>query len=134
MHDVSQGGVFGALWEMSERAGVGLHVELKKIPVRQETIEICNYFDINPYQMYGQGALLFGTDRGEALVTELRAKRIPAAVIGRTTQGNDRVIRNGGEIRFLDRPAQDALWGLKKGKGDSTGYEGTDFNLSGKKQ
>ena len=134
MHDVSQGGVFGALWEMSERAGVGLHVELKKIPVRQETIEICNYFDINPYQMYGQGALLFGTDRGEALVTKLRSKGIPAAVIARTTQGNDRVIRNGSEIRFLDRPAQDALWALKKGKGDSAGYEGTDFNLSGKKQ
>ena len=130
MHDVSQGGIFGALWEMAERAGVGLNVELKKIPVRQETIEICNYFDINPYQMYGQGALLFGIDRGEALVTELRSKGIPAAVIGRTTRGNDRVIRNGSEIRFLDRPAQDALWALKKGKGDSAGYEGTDFNLS----
>ena len=43
-------------------------------------------------------------------------------------------IRNGSEIRFLDRPPQDALWALKKGKGDSAGYEGTDFNLSGKKQ
>lgn len=116
MHDVSQGGVFGALWEMAERAGTGLDVDLKKIPIRQETVEICEFFDVNPYLLYGQGALLLGTRRGEALVSELRARGIPAAVIGRTTDGNDRVIRNGEETRFLDRPAQDELWRLAESR------------------
>lgn len=112
MHDVSQGGVFGALWELAERAGAGLEVDLKKIPVRQETIELCEFFDVNPYQLYGQGALLLCTDRGEALVSGLKDAGIAAAVIGRTTKGNDRIIRNGEETRFLDRPAQDELWRL----------------------
>ena len=40
MHDVSRGGIFAALWEMASGAGVGLNVHLKKLPVRQETIEI----------------------------------------------------------------------------------------------
>ena len=40
MHDVTEGGIFGALWEMAEASGVGLEIDLKKIPVRQETIEI----------------------------------------------------------------------------------------------
>ena len=49
MHDVTEGGIFGALWEMAEASGVGLEIDLKKIPVRQETIEICEFFGINPY-------------------------------------------------------------------------------------
>lgn len=107
VHDLSQGGVFGALWEMAERAGVGLEVDLKKIPVKQETIELCEYFDINPYGLYSAGSLLAGTERAEELTAELAAAGIPAAVIGRVTGGNDRVIRNGEDVRFLDRPKQD---------------------------
>ena len=118
MHDLSQGGIFNALWEMADQAGVGLEVDLKKIPVRQETIEICEYFDINPYYLYSAGALLIGTEHGEALVSYLAAQGIPAAVIGRVTDGNDRVIRNGSE-RYLDRPKPDEWYRIEmetKGK------------------
>lgn len=107
MHHLSQGGIFNALWEMADRAGVGLEVDLKKIPVKQETVEICEYFDINPYYLYSAGSLLIGTDRAEALLAQLAAIGVPAAVIGRVTDGNDRVIRNGEDCRFLDRPKQD---------------------------
>lgn len=107
MHDLSQGGIFNALWEMADQAGVGLEVDLKKIPVHQETIEICEYFDMNPYYLYSAGALLVGTQHGEALVSYLEAEGISAAVIGRATDGNDRVIRNGSEQRYLDRPKPD---------------------------
>ena len=107
MHDLSQGGIFNGLWEMAERAGVGLEVDLKKIPVKQETIEICEYYDINPYYLYSAGSMLAGTDNGEALVAELAAAGIPAVVIGRVTDGKDRIIRNGEDVRFLDRPKQD---------------------------
>ena len=81
--------------------------DLKKIPVKQETIEICEYYDINPYYLYSAGAMLAGTDNGEALVAELAAAGIPAVVIGRVTDGKDRIIRNGEDVRFLDRPKQD---------------------------
>ncbi len=107
MHDLSQGGIFNALWEMADRAGTGLEVDLKRIPVRQETIEICEYFDINPYYLYSAGSILAGTGHGEALVSYLEARGIRAAVIGRATDGKDRVIRNGEECRYLDRPKQD---------------------------
>lgn len=113
MHDLSQGGIFNALWEMADQAGVGLEVDLKKIPVRQETIEICEYFDINPYYLYSAGALLVGTAHGEALVSYLAARGIPASVIGRVTEGNDRVIRNGSEQRYLDRPKPDEWYRIE---------------------
>ena len=107
MHDLSQGGIFTALWEMAERAGVGLEVDLKRIPVKQETIELCEYFDINPYNLYSAGALLIGTDRPEMMVDALAKAGVEAAVIGRVTDENGRVIRNGEEMRFLDRPHQE---------------------------
>lgn len=110
MHALGQGGIFGALWEMAEHAGVGLEVDLKKIPVKQETIEICEFFDINPYELYSAGSLLVGTERAEALVADLAVCGIPASVIGRVTDGNDRVIRNGEDCRFLDRPRQDSWY------------------------
>jgi hydrogenase maturation factor len=71
MHDVSEGGVFGALWELAESAGVGLEIDLKKIPIRQETIEICEFFDLNPYKLLGGGCLLIATEDGNGLVMEL---------------------------------------------------------------
>lgn len=52
MHDLHQGGIFGALWELSRQIGVGLHVDLKKIPILQETVEICECLEVNPYQLY----------------------------------------------------------------------------------
>lgn len=107
VHDLSFGGIFNALWEMADRAGTGLEVDLRKIPIYQETIELCEYFDANPYYLYSAGALLAGTVHGEALVSQLAAQGMEAAVIGRATDGNRRVIRNGEEVRYIDRPKQD---------------------------
>ena len=47
--EVSEGGVFAALWQMAQASGVGLEMMLRQLPIRQETIEICEFFDINPY-------------------------------------------------------------------------------------
>lgn len=110
MHDVTEGGIFGALWEMAAASGVGLEVDLKKIPIKQETIEICEFFDINPYMLISSGAMLIGTDHGSRLVEALRERGIHSAVVGYATEGNDRIIRNGDERRFLEPPRADELY------------------------
>ena len=110
MHDVTEGGIFGALWEMAEASGVGLEVDLKKIPIRQETIEVCELFNLNPYQLISSGSMLVGTDHGSQLVDALAKEGIHAAVIGKAVEGNDRVIFNDGEKRFLEPPKADELY------------------------
>lgn len=110
MHDVTEGGIFGALWEMASASGVGIEVDLKKIPVRQETIEVCEVFDINPYMLISSGSMLIGTDHGSRLVEELGRAGIHSAVVGHATEGNDRVILHGGERRFLEPPKTDELF------------------------
>ena len=109
MHDVSRGGIFSALWELAEKGNVGIEVDLKKIPVRQETIEICEVLGVNPYELYGAGSLLIVTDKGNQLLYELEKQQIPAAIIGKITEENGKVILNGEEVRFLDRPKNDAI-------------------------
>ena len=104
MHDVAGGGIFGALWELGERFDVGLQVELKKIPIKQETVEVCEFFGYNPYEIRSDGALLMVTDDSHALLEELAKQGIAAAVIGVTTDGNDKVILNDDEKRFLEPP------------------------------
>ena len=95
MHDVTEGGIYGALWEVAEASGIGLEIDLKAIPIRQETIEICEYFELNPYYLISSGCMLMAADQGHDLVRKLEAAGIPAAVIGKATDGKARRIWNG---------------------------------------
>lgn len=112
MHDVTEGGLFGALWELGEASGVGIEVDMKKIPIKQETVEICEFYDLNPYQLISSGVMLMVTDKANALVDELTKGGISAAVIGKITEGNDRVVMNCEEKRFLVPPKSDELYKL----------------------
>ena len=84
-------------------------MDLKKIPVRQETIEICEVLGINPYELYGAGSLIIVSDKGNQLLHELEKQQIPAAIVGKITEEKGKVILNGEEFRFLDRPKNDAM-------------------------
>ncbi|MCD8149932.1 MAG: hypothetical protein LUE92_10300 [Clostridiales bacterium] len=109
MLELAWGGVFGGLWELAEQAGVGLEINLKRIPVRQETVEICNYYDINPYQLTSGGSLLLTAQDGYGLADRLQGAGIPAAVVGKAVAGNDRVVLNGDVRRFLEPPKRDEI-------------------------
>lgn len=63
MQVVREGGIFGGLWQLGEQNNVGLVVDLKKIAVKQETIEVCEFFDVNPYKMLSGGSLLMTTSQ-----------------------------------------------------------------------
>lgn len=110
MHDVTEGGIFGALWEMAEASGVGLEIDLKKIPVKQETIEVCEFFGINPYELISSGSMLMAAPDGNTLVRELEKQGIHATVVGKAVAGNDRVLLNEDETRFLEPPKTDELY------------------------
>lgn len=99
-----EGGILSALWKMAEASQVGMDVDLRKIPIRQETIEICERLDLDPYKIEAEGSVLIGTDCGDAFVRELEAKGIHAAVIGHADNGNDRLLHSGEITRYLERP------------------------------
>lgn len=109
MYYPDEGGIFGALWEMAEGAGVGLDIELKKLPIRQETVEICEFYEISPYELAAGGCLIMAAPNGYDLVRALEKEGIPAAVVGKAIAEKKRILRNEEEIRFLEPPRTDEI-------------------------
>lgn len=104
MHDVAGKGIFAALWELSAGSGCGLNIDLRAIPVRQETIEFCELFGINPYEAASAGCMLIVTENPGHMLNALTKEKIPAVLIGYLTEDNDKKLVNNDEIRYLDRP------------------------------
>lgn len=109
IRQVSRGGILASLWDLAKDTELGLNLDLKKIAVRQETIEVCEHFRLNPYQLASGGSFLMLTENGEALADALNQKGIQAVVIGQLTDSNDKIIHNGEDMRYIDRPAPDEL-------------------------
>lgn len=110
IHDASQGGIFGALWDMAEASGIGLDIDLKKLPIRQDTIEISEFFDINPYKLLSGGSLIIIAADGTHVVRELEKTGQNAVIVGTTTDSNDRVLISSEERRFLETAQTDEIY------------------------
>ncbi len=110
MHDISRMGIFGALWEFIRESNLGFEVFLKEIPIRQETVEVSEFFGINPYLLDGSGALLMAADQGEVLVEELAKEGIEATVIGRIKEGNDKLMIKEDQAGCLEAPKLDEIY------------------------
>ena len=106
---VREGGLYGALWKLSEALGKGCTVDIQQVPICQEVVEICECFDADPYEIDSRGAfLLAGEGLSEKEITGLR-------VIGHTTDSKDRIVLLGWDEkkkerykRFLTPPCRQA--------------------------
>ncbi len=111
MHDATEGGVLGALWELAEASGKGLRVELGSIPVLPETSAICEAFNIDPYRLISSGVMVMTLDAEK--VTELgdalNSRQIPWSVVG-TVTAKDRLIISQGAETALEPPEVDELY------------------------
>lgn len=107
--DLSEGGIYAALWRLSVKTRRGLRVDMASIPLLQETIELANYYDIDPYKMRSAGSLLAVTADADALVEALEGSGIPAVKIGELTEDHDKTLINDDEVRYLDLPQTDEL-------------------------
>ncbi|MBQ8986689.1 MAG: hypothetical protein IJ100_05530 [Lachnospiraceae bacterium] len=107
--DLSEGGIYAALWRLFVKAKRGFVVDLMDIPVLQETIEFANHYDIDPYRLRSGGSLLAVTRDADSLIEKLAESGIPAARIGELSEDRDKILRNEDEIRYLDLPQPDEL-------------------------
>ena len=109
VRQIGSGGILAALWELADISGAGLEVSMEAMALKQETVEICEYYQINPYQMTSAGSYLVATDHAEELMHVLEKAGVRAGRLGIAKAQNARVITGGEEKRYLDRPAPDSL-------------------------
>ena len=103
------GGVLCGLWELAEVEKIGFEIDLSKLALKQETVEICEFFQLNPYLLTSAGSYLVLTEHGEETLESLKNAGVPAVRIGFVKEQNARTLVNGEETRYLDRPAPDEL-------------------------
>ncbi|MDO4573132.1 MAG: AIR synthase-related protein, partial [Clostridia bacterium] len=108
MHDVTEGGVLGALWEMCELGGCGIRVDTARIPLLPVTRALCAGLRLDPLRLIGSGSLLIACPDGEAMRRALEREGVPAALIGRA-EGEALTDERGARI---PPPAADEIYRL----------------------
>ena len=88
MHDPTEGGLLGGLYELAQVAGVGLSVERARIPVLPETADLCVALGLDPLRLIASGSLLIVVAEPDAdrVQRALAVRGTPIARIGRVTQ------------------------------------------------
>ncbi|SEF84295.1 Hydrogenase maturation factor [Caloramator fervidus] len=112
MHDATEGGILGALWEVANASDRGIYIYKDKIPVLNETKIICKSLNIDPYKLISSGAMIITTEKGEELVKKLNEYGIHAAIIGKITEKGCIINDNGIEYE-IEKPLSDEIYKVK---------------------
>ena len=112
MHDATEGGVLGAVWEVAECSGLGVDVFVEKIPVKEETKKICKAMGIDYLGLISSGTMIIAAENGEKLAERLQEEGIAAAVIGKLTESGRYMLVNDMRLP-LAQPKSDALYEAK---------------------
>ncbi len=109
LHDPTEGGILGALWELSEASGYGFEVDASAVPILEETRQICAVFGADPLKLISSGAMLIACPDLSRMLAGLAEHRIPATPIGRVTASERVVLLNGRRIPS-EAVVRDELW------------------------
>ena len=111
MHDVTEGGILGAIWEICECANLGVDVDGSKIPVEDVTVKICNHYDIDYLKLISSGSMVIAVSQSkkENLIEEIKKRNIEVTEVGILTNSERRMLINGEYIEIAT-PESDELY------------------------
>ncbi|MBR3306976.1 MAG: hypothetical protein IKI75_06965 [Lachnospiraceae bacterium] len=102
--EAGNGGVNAALWDICGKAGCGMRLRLKEIPLLQETVELCELLGRDPYTLESRGTFVIFSHGGDTLAEELKAEGHATALCGHTAADAKRLLIYDGIERFLTKP------------------------------
>lgn len=115
MHDITEGGILGAAWEIAEASGTGIIINQDNIPVDAVTNSICEALEINVLRLISSGCMLITCPDGEGLVKLLESNNIKATVVGTITANkNEKLLisKKEGTAQDIEPPTADELYKL----------------------
>lgn len=88
MHDVTEGGMLGAVYEMAAASGKGARIYNHRLPIGDVQNEICQLFSIDPRYTIGAGSMIMTVKKGfeNKIITDLEHHDIDCRVIGEITE------------------------------------------------
>ncbi|OGN96025.1 MAG: AIR synthase [Chloroflexi bacterium RBG_13_51_36] len=113
MHDATECGIWGGLFELSQAANLGIRIEKERIVLEHCVREICNLFDIDPYASISEGTLIIACreHKAEEIVEALSRKGIPSSIVGGLTDAKyGMVLVEEGKEKKLEHPLIDPFW------------------------
>ncbi|MCM0650734.1 AIR synthase family protein [Clostridium swellfunianum] len=113
MHDITEGGVLGALWEMAEASGVGFKVYGERMPISEATKKICDRLNLDILRFISSGSMLVTTKNGEELVKRLKQNGINASLVGKITSSKGILVGNSVE-QEVRPPERDELFTIEE--------------------
>lgn len=114
MHDVTEGGVFGAAFEMADFSKTGVVIDKRKVPFTIATSDICAALGLDPFRLISSGSLMIATPEPDRVIETLDKQGVPATVIGRFTDRSEGVfyIENDGAYVKLSPPGADEIYSI----------------------
>ncbi|MGM0419834.1 MAG: AIR synthase family protein [Bacillota bacterium] len=109
MHDITEGGLFGAIDEVSRASDHGFLINISSKVLDSAVAEIVEKLKLNPYALISSGSMLITTDKGDELVQLLEDKGIKAFKIGKIIETGQNV-DNGKDVKHFDWDGRDELW------------------------
>lgn len=109
VYPVLEGGILSALCHLAVDSDTGFRIEYEAVPVKQLTIECCEVFDLNPWQLMSGGCTMMVAEHGYEVVQALADQGMTGHVIGYITKDQDKVICHGEIRSHLNRPEADEL-------------------------
>jgi hydrogenase maturation factor len=113
LHDATECGVWGGLYEVAQAAGLGVRIEKEKIMFEEGVAEICRYFNIDPYASISEGTLIIACreHKAQEVVKALAKKHIKSAIVGELTEPEKGIVLvEGSKEKKLVHPIVDPFW------------------------
>ncbi|MFN2340005.1 MAG: AIR synthase family protein [Halanaerobium sp.] len=109
MHDVTEGGVYGAVAEMAAASKLGFIIEKDNFKFKPEVEEICSKLNLDPAALISSGAMLMAAAPGNDLESVFAEHEIEIVRVGRMLKEGSYIEENGVKKEF-EVPAKDELW------------------------
>ena len=114
MHDVTEGGMLGAVWEMCNISGLGVLIDEDRISVSEVTKKVCKYLSIDWKRLISSGCMLIvaGAEKAEYICAELEKNGIMVSQIGTVTEASEGLLlkKSDGKLEKIDPPKTDELY------------------------
>lgn len=114
MHDVTEGGILGAVWEMCNISGLGVLLDEDEIAVSEVTEKVCAHFSIDWKRLISSGCMIIvaSAEKADDICAELCHNGVMVSKIGRVTGADEGLMlkKSDGNLEEIDPPKTDELY------------------------